>query len=101
MKFLRIVLLVLLAPLVLILHDVLTAIYIRVFQPVRQDMLGFGIHAQFTGWAFMIALPACIFLGDLWWTDRRRYLLHAVLLVALVFWSLNAWDLPISRGHIG
>ncbi len=59
--------------------------------PVKHSMLGFGLYLQYTGWFFTLLLPVCIFLGNMWGTDRRRYLPHLVLLVALLFWSKGAW----------
>jgi hypothetical protein len=92
MKALRIILTLLLAPICLLAHDLLAILYERYAMPVTHGMLGFGHYLHYTSCFFVILLPLCIFLGNMWWTDRRRYLPHFALLIALVFWSLNVWD---------
>jgi hypothetical protein len=90
-KALRILLTLLLAPVCLLAHDPIVILYERYAMPVKHGMLSFGLYLHYTGWFFVILLPLCIFLGNMWWTDRRRYLPHLVLLVALVLWSMGAW----------
>lgn len=91
MKALRIILVLLLAPVCLLAHDPIVILYERYAKPVKHSMLGFGLYLHYTGWFIVILLPLCIFLGNMWWTDRRRYLPHLALLVALGFWSMGAW----------
>lgn len=92
MKALRIILTFLLAPICLLAHDLLAILYERYAMPVTRGMLGFGHYLHYTSWFFVILLPLCIFLGNMWWRDRRRYLPHLALLIVLLLWSMNVWD---------
>lgn len=97
MKALRILLALVLAPGSLLVHDPLVVFYERIAMPVKHNMLGFGLYLHYTGLALIILLPLCIFLGNMWWTERRRYLPHLALLVALVFWSVGVWEYHPNR----
>lgn len=60
-------------------------------------MLGFGIYLWYTGWGFILALPLCIALGELWFKDFKRYIPHVLLLIALGAWSVNIWSIHPNR----
>ena len=92
MSVLRFLLILLIAPTCLLVHDLLVVLWDHLVVISRHDMLGFGVHNHYTGWAFVILLPLCIFLSNMWWTDRRRYLPHLALLIVLLLWSMNVWD---------
>lgn len=97
MNITRMALLVILGALLLLAHDLL-AIGIQGFlETSKRDMLGFGIHVKYIGWAFAFVLPLSIGLGDLWFGDWKRYLPHAVLLIAVIAVSMNVWNLHPNR----
>lgn len=75
---------------VMIAYDLFAALLEHFLHPGRHDMLGFGIYLHFTGWALVILLPLCIGLGELWWNDYKRYIPHCLLLIALVWWSMDS-----------
>lgn len=97
MKALRILLALLLAPGCLLVHDPLVVLYERIAMPVKHNMLGFGLYLHYTGLALILLLPLCIFLGNMWWTDRRRYLPHLTLLVVLGIWSMGVGEYHPKR----
>lgn len=97
MNALRCLLYILLAPLTILLNDTLTALFLNLVRPVQHDLLGFGIHIHFTSLLFIVILPLCIFLGNMWWSDRRRYFPHTMLLVALAIWSIDVWEVHPNR----
>ena len=92
MKVLRIAVTLLAAPACLLLADLLVLLYERLVMPVRHDMLGFGIGIQFAGLALIVLFPLASWLGNLWWNDRRRYLLNVLLLVALSLFIAPSWS---------
>jgi hypothetical protein len=92
MKALRIILTLLLAPICLLAHNLLAILYERYATPVKHGMLGFRLYRHYTSWFFVILLPLCIFLGNMWWKDRRRYLFDVLLLIALTIFSLPNWS---------
>lgn len=97
MKAARAVLLVLLAPLCLGLHDLLTELAERLLHVNERSGLGFGIYLQFTGWVFILSLPICILFGEVWWRDKRRYLIHVLLLCCISIWSLSVLRIHPNR----
>ncbi len=97
MKALRVVLLTVLGLIATICYELLATSIDRFVSPVKHDMLGFGIYIHFTSVAFMLLLPLSIGLGELWWADRRRYIPQVILLVALLIWSVSAWQSHPSR----
>lgn len=87
MKALRVLLLLILGAVLMLAYDVLTALIGSIRQPIKHDMLGFGIYVYYTGWAFVVLLPLSIGLGELWWKDRKRFIPHVALLIVLMIWS--------------
>ena len=82
---------------VLVGHDLSVAVIDALLRPGKRDMLGFGIHLNLIGWAFALLLPLSIGLGELWAHDRKRYIPHIVLLLALATISANTWSLHPNR----
>lgn len=97
MKVLRILLLLLLAPICLFGHDTLVVLYERYAMPVKHDMLDFGIGTLFASLVFILLLPVSILLGNMWWQDRRRYLFDVLLLIALTIFILPNWSWHPNR----
>ena len=92
MKQLRIVLPLLIAPLCLLAYDLLALLPDPFAMPQKHDMLGFGIGIHFAGWAIVLLFPLTSWLGDLWWNDRRRYLINALLLMAVTVFIAPNWS---------
>lgn len=75
----------------MVMHDAFVYWSGHSLRPMKHAMLGFGTFLFYTGWAFVVALPVAIGLGELWWNDRKRYIPHILLLLALSIWSISAW----------
>lgn len=97
MKIIRIALLAMLGAMVLLAHDLLAIAIEALLETAKRDMLGFGMHVHYIGWAFAFALPFSIGVGTLWFNDWRRYLLHVALLVAVIAVSMNVWNQHPNR----
>jgi hypothetical protein len=92
MKGLRTALTLLAAPACLLVHDLLAQHYEDLVFPVKHDMLGIGIGIHFAGWALVLLFPITSWLGDLWWNDRRRYVINVLLLIALTVFIAPNWS---------
>lgn len=92
MKLARIILTLLAAPACLLAHDQLVVLYEHIQMPFKRNMLSFGIGIHFAGWALVLLLPITSWLGDLWWNDRRRYVINVLLLIALTVFIAPNWS---------
>ena len=92
MKLARIILTLFAAPACLLLADLLVLLYERLAMPIRHDMLGFGIGIQFAGLALIVLFPFAFWLGNLWWNDRRRYLINVLVLITLTAFIAPNWS---------
>lgn len=97
MKGLRIALLSALGLIALIIHGLLAALVELIMKPSSHVMLDFGIYLWYTAWGFILVLPMCIGLGELWFKDFRRYIPHILLLITLSIWSANTWLIHPTR----
>ncbi len=97
MKALRFTLLLLLAPLCLLVHDLVAGLYEHFAAPLKYGMLGFGLGTHFASFAFILLLPVSILLGNMWWQDRRRYLFDVLVLTALTIFILPNWSWHPNR----
>lgn len=89
---LRIAVTLLAAPACLLVHDLLAHHYEDPVLPVKHHMLGIGIGIHFAGWALVLLFPITSWLGDLWWNDRRRYVINVLLLIALTVFIAPNWS---------
>lgn len=97
MKLRRILTGLLIAPACLLAHDLFVTVYENHIPSPRYAMLGFGIGIHITGWALVILFPIAAWLGELWWNDRKRYLLTALLLIGLSIFFAPNWALHPHR----
>lgn len=92
MKGLRTALTLLAAPACLVAHDLFVRINDDAALPFERNMLSFGIGIHFAGWALVLLFPITSWLGDLWWNDRRRYVINVLLLIALTVFIAPNWS---------
>ena len=97
MRALRIALLSALGLIVSFAHGLVVVLIEFMVKPYHQDMLGFGIFLRCVDWGFILVLPLCIGLGELWFKDLKRYIPHVLLLTAFIIWSANVWPIHPNR----
>ncbi|MBX2978856.1 MAG: hypothetical protein KF905_06135 [Flavobacteriales bacterium] len=97
MKPIRILTGLLIAPACLLAHDLFVSVYDHYIPTTRHDMLAFGVSMYITGWALVTLFPIAAWLGELWWNDRKRYLLTALLLLGLTIFFAPNWGLHPHR----
>lgn len=97
MKLRRILIGLLIAPACLLAHDLFVSLHDHYIPSTRHDMLAFGVSMYITGWALVILFPIATWLGELWWNDRKRYLLTALLLLGLSIFFAPNWALHPHR----
>jgi len=92
MRVLRIALLSALGLIAVTIHDLSAAIIELIMKPTSYLMLSFRLFLWYASCGFILTLPICIGLGELWFKDIRRYIPHVLLLIALSIWAVRLWS---------